>query len=99
MAVRNTTYLETLIALLHDIVRDWDLDLTDPVGPDTGIVGDLGFESVDLMQLIVAVEKQFDVRGLPFDELLMRDGGYVQELTVGELDRFLVQQLPKLQAA
>ena len=82
-----------LIELLADMVQDWDLDFTEPMGAHTKIVEDLGFESVDLMQLMVAVEKAFSVHGLPYDEVLMEDGGYVNEITVGQLVDFLDEGL------
>lgn len=78
-----------IVALLTDMVRDWDLDFVDPIGGHTKIVEDLGFESVDLMQLMVAVEKEFAVRGLPYEQILMDDGGYVNEITVGQLVDFI----------
>lgn len=78
-----------VVEILQDMVQDWDLDFAEPIGSQTRIVEDLGFESVDLMQLMVAVEKAFSIRGLPYDEVLMEDGGYVTEITVGQLVDFL----------
>jgi acyl carrier protein len=39
--------------------------------------------------LIVAIEERFKKTGLPFEELLMTDGRYVDDLRVSELVGFL----------
>jgi acyl carrier protein len=76
------------------MVRDWDLDLAEPISMEARLVADLGFGSVDLMQLVVAIEKEFGVRGLPFEQLLMREGRYVNEIYLKELVGFLSTHLP-----
>lgn len=83
-----------LILLLDGIVREWDIELLEPLGAETRLVEDLGFESVDLMQLIVAIEQTFGVRGLPYEQVLMQDGGYVTEITVRQLTDFLHRFVP-----
>lgn len=80
---------QQLIALLNDMIQEWDIELLDPIGAETRLIEDLGFESVDLMQLIVAIEQTFGVRGLPYEQVLMQDGGYVTEITVRQLADFL----------
>jgi acyl carrier protein len=82
-----------LSEVLGDIVADWDLELDERITQGTRIVADLGFESVDIMQLIVAIEQTFGRRSLPFEEILMEEGGYVNEITVGVLADFLLRHL------
>ncbi len=41
-----------LCLLLDDMIQEWDMELLDPINADTRLIEDLGFESVDLMQLI-----------------------------------------------
>ncbi len=82
---------QQLIALLNDMIQEWDIELLDPISAETLLIEDLGFESVDLMQLIVAIEQTFGVRGLPYEQVLMQDGGYVTEITVRQLADFLYQ--------
>ncbi len=93
MAPAEQVIIERLGLLLRDMVVDWEPDFDAPIGRDTRIVEELGFESVDLMQLIVEVEKAFDGRGLPFDKVFMADSGYATEITVGELCDFLSEHL------
>ena len=82
-----------LVAILDDMVQDWDLDLMRPIGPDSRIIGELGFESIDLVQLVVAIESKFAVRGLPYEELIIEDGRYVTEMTVNQVADFLYAQI------
>jgi acyl carrier protein len=82
-----------LLALLTDMTSDWDLDYTDPITPATRLMADLSFESIDVVQLVVAIEAHFQRRKLKFEQLMMVDGRYVQELEVRQIVDFLDQQL------
>lgn len=97
MAIPSSLTLATiesrLIQILHEIIQEWDIELLEPIGPETRLIEHLGFESVDLMQLIVAIEQAFEVRGLPYDQALMQDGGYITEITVRQLAEFLHRSL------
>lgn len=42
---------QQLAVLLNDMIQEWDIELLDPIGAETRLIADLGFESVDLMQL------------------------------------------------
>jgi acyl carrier protein len=80
---------QQLAVLLNDMIQEWDIELLDPISAETRLIADLGFESVDLMQLIVAIEQAFGVRGLPYEQVLMQNGGYVTEITTRQLADFL----------
>jgi acyl carrier protein len=90
---------EKVVQVLADMVRDWDLDLDDPISAETKIIGDLAFESIDLVQLTVAIEKTFNIRGLPYEEMLMEDGHYITEITVSQVVDFLDTKLNAAPAA
>ena len=49
--------MATVITTLEDLIRD--LDIEEPIGPDTRVVADLGFESIDLIQMAAALEQAF----------------------------------------
>lgn len=85
--------LDDLIAILQDMIAEWDLDLAEPIGPATTLVSDLGFSSIDLIHLIVAIEEHFARPKMGFNELLMKDGQYVADLTVGQLAEFVAARL------
>jgi len=82
-----------LIAILTDMTADWDLSFTGGIQADTRLMADLAFESIDVVQLVVAIEGRFQRRHLHFEQLLMVDGRYVMELQVKEIVDFLFQQL------
>ena len=63
------------------------------VDTQTKLVADLEFESIDVIQLVVALEERFRRRNLGFDQLLMVDGRYVDDLDVAAIVRFLSTRL------
>ncbi len=87
-----------VIAILKDLTVDWELDSQEEITSSTHLMADLAFESLDIVQLVVAIEKKFGRQGLPFPELFMREGDYVDDLTVGELVRFLEVHLSQGEA-
>jgi acyl carrier protein len=82
-----------VIAVINEMIADWDLDTPAGVTSSTSLMGDLEFESIDIVQLAVALEQHFEQSGLPFEELFMRDGDYVDDLSVTEVAGFLRQRL------
>ncbi len=85
--------LDFVVATLEEMTSDWDDEYDQPIGPETRLIGDLAFESIDVVQLIVAVEEEFQSRNLNFEQLLMKDGRYVDEIVVKDLVGFLDGQL------
>ena len=82
-----------LIELLKDFTQDWDNEFEGEMTRETKLLGDLGFESIDIIQLVVAIEQMVGKRKLPFDKLLMKDGRYVDDLAIGQIADFLAQQV------
>jgi acyl carrier protein len=78
--------------LIDDIAEDLDSELDGPISAQTRLVGDLGLASVDFIQLIVGIEQHFG-RKMKFHDLLMPEGTYVNDLTVGELVAFVASKL------
>lgn len=79
----SSSTLAAVIATIESIVQDWDLD--QPVNADTRLVADLGFESIDLIQMAAALEQEFGRPNFSFADLLIVDGRYVDDLTVGRI--------------
>lgn len=84
---------DLVIGVLKDITQDWDLELANGFGPETRLIEDLAFESIDLVQFAVSLEQAMGQQGLPFEKLFMRDGDYVDDLSVAEVVAFLRSQL------
>jgi acyl carrier protein len=83
--------LSSVIATIESIVQDWDLE--HPVNADTRLVADLGFESIDLIQMVAALEQDFSRPNFSFAELLIVDGRYVDDLTVGQIAKALADRV------
>ncbi|MCR9092004.1 acyl carrier protein [Algiphilus sp.] len=81
--------LQRLKDVLEDFIEDWDIELGEEIGRDTLLLADLEFESIDIIQLVVAIEETFGKRKLPFEQVLMKDGRYVDDLSVGAIADFL----------
>lgn len=82
-----------LSELLKDFTQDWDNEFEGEMTRDTRLLGDLGFESIDIIQLVVAIEQMVHKSKLPFNELLMRDGRYVDDLSIGQIADFVATKL------
>ncbi|WP_428309389.1 acyl carrier protein [Hydrocarboniphaga sp.] len=82
-----------LSELLKDFTQDWDNEYEGEMTRDTRLLGDLGFESIDIIQLVVAIEQMVKKSKLPFNELLMRDGRYVDDLSIGQIADFVATKL------
>lgn len=80
-----------VVDVLSDMVSEWDLDRE--IDSQSKLVADLKFESIDIIQLVVALEETFQRRNLGFSELLMTNGRYVDDLSVDEIVAFLKRKL------
>jgi acyl carrier protein len=83
----------TVVEILGEMTREWDTGFSGSIGPDTLLMKDLTFESIDIVMLIVAIEERFGKKGMPFDNLLMVEGRYVEDLKVSEIAGFLAGHL------
>ena len=92
-APSRETILADLLKIIADIVQDWDLDFSGGLGPQTRLVADLGFQSIDVVMLIGEIQKHYDRRSLPFEKLLLQDGRYVAEIRIEDVAGFLAAQL------
>lgn len=86
-APSHQTILSIVVATTESLVQDWDL--TQPIDAETRLVADLGFESIDLIQMAAALEQEFGRSSVVFADLLIVDGRYVDDLTVGQIAEVL----------
>lgn len=94
MSVLNTESIQLkVITVLQDMIADWELDDVNEIDAETKLMEDLAFESLDVVQFVVALEKAFEQKNLPFQNLFMRDGDYVDEIKVKEVVEFLNKNL------
>jgi len=85
-----------IIGILGELTADWDLQVE--IGSSTTMVADIGFASIDFIQLVVAIESAYK-RKLGFQDLLMRNGSYVSDLSVREFAVFVAARLNEDPAA
>jgi acyl carrier protein len=82
---------------VNDIIKQttaaWDLD-DEPIEDTTTLIADLGFSSVDLIHLMASIEMHFH-RKFPYDEIIMKDGQYVDDITVLELMDFVSRNIDR----
>jgi acyl carrier protein len=81
--LNRRTLLTIVIATIESLVQDWDI--AQPIDAGTRLVADLGFESIDLIQMVSALEQEFGRPTVSFAEMLVVDGRYVDDLTVGQI--------------
>lgn len=95
MSVLTTEAIEkTLIEIVEDLIQDWELDPDEGINRHTMLVNDLEFASVDIIQLCVAIEQHYEKK-MGFQELLMKDGSYVSDLSIGQMADFLFDKIGK----
>lgn len=82
-----------LVGILTDMTSDWDIELDSEINRKTRLIADLAFESIDIVELVVAIEQTFNSRGIPFERLLMVDGRYVDDLSVAQVSDFVAANL------
>ncbi|HEY9902767.1 MAG TPA: acyl carrier protein [Candidatus Sericytochromatia bacterium] len=91
MQVTERQVQSDIVEILKDMTQEWDMDVNE-IATDTKLVEDLSFASVDIIHLVVSIEEHFKQK-LGFNELLMRDGRYLDDLSVEELSSFVSRKL------
>ena len=72
-----------VIEVIEEITEDWDME--DPIEKDTRLSADLGFSSVDVVQLFASISSRFQQK-FRYDKLIVDENQqYKDELTVGEI--------------
>ena len=93
LALDRASILDQVVGIVADMTADWDLEPSAGIRAETLLIADLCFESIDIVQFVVALEERFGRRGLPFEKLLMADGRYVDDVSVAQVADFLHDHL------
>jgi len=98
MATRDRNALrEEVLKILTDLREDWEY--SDEITEQTGIFKDLEFESIDAVAMGSAIEEHFN-QSLPFAEFLTKaNERQAEDITVGEVLDFLLENLKPAQEA
>ena len=88
MQVEKSEVESKVMQVIHSIVDNWNEEIEDDITTESLLVEDIGFASIDFVQLSVEIEKKFDCK-LGFQELLMQQGAYVEDLSVQQIVDFV----------
>ena len=80
---------QEFISILDDMTKGWDLEFEGGITPQTRLIGDFRFESIEIVRLMVRIEQHFGLKKLASDRLLVRDGRHVPDLTVAQIAEFI----------
>jgi len=78
--------LDYLLQKMGELTADWDYP--DPVGPESKLFTELGFESLDAVVLCTAIQEHYQTP-MPFAELLAEIGQQQRDLSIDELTDFV----------
>lgn len=92
-AANHDTILADLVEMLKNLTSDWDTGFSGEITGETRLMGDLAFESVDVVHLIVAIQERYGKHDIPFEKLIMENGRYVTDLQVSRIADFLKTHL------
>ncbi len=88
----ETNIQSRIIKLVEDMLDDWDTETDGAISVDSALGGDLGFASVDFVELVVCIEEEFKSK-LGFHDLLMPNDRYVDDLSIEQIVKFVTNCL------
>ena len=86
------TVEQVVIGLVEEFVDDWGLDDVE-VSKNTKIKEDIGFDSSDTMQLFAAIAEHYNPVEFKFQELVVQDDKFVDDLSLGQIIVFVLKTL------
>jgi len=93
MTTATQDVFRAIVSIIEDVIQDWDVEYAEEISEGTLLGADLQFSSIDVIHLVVAIEEHFARPKMGFEGLLMHDGRYVDDLTVGQLVAFVGSKL------
>lgn len=89
----KNSILGEVIGILKGINPEWEMGFGGGIGPDSYLMADLAFKSINIIQFVEAAEKCFGRTDLPYQKFLQPEGGIVNDWQVSELVEFLFKHL------
>ena len=87
------TVEQVIIDLTNELIEDWGLEDVVTVSKETTLKGDMGFASSDTMQLFTMIQEHYTGTLFKFQELVMKDGKFIDDLTLGQVIVFILKKL------
>ena len=89
------TVEQVIVDLTKELIEDWGLEDVD-VSKATTLKGDLGFASADTMQLFTMIQEHYSGIPFKFQELVMKDGKFIDDLTLEQVIVFILKKLSSI---
>lgn len=87
------TILRDTLRILREMTSGWDMGFAGLIGPETRLGADLALDSMQMIELVIAMEEHFKLQELPFQQLFMSDDREADDPQVSELVDFLYKHL------
>ena len=87
--------MNDLVRIIENMEGDWEMEFGEQIGPETFLVADLAFKSINVAQLAATIGEHFQKKRLPFQKLIMPDCRVVKDLQVSDIVDFLYVHLNK----
>ena len=81
--------LNDVIKIITEMTQDWENELSGQISGETRLIGDLGFESIDVVMLTGEIHRHYKRKKFPFERLFISQGRYVDDVQVSALADFL----------
>lgn len=82
---------QAIVDILNETIEMYELPKVE-ITRATQLSGSLGFTSIDMMHVLASVDMRFSTH-LPYDSLIMKNGQYISDLSVGEIADFVEENL------
>lgn len=92
MTMERSQVESAIMEAVEELLDALDAEMDDELSSATMLVADAEFSSIDFVQLIVLIEEKLGQK-IGFQDMLMQDGQYVEDLSIGEVVDFTTQRL------
>jgi hypothetical protein len=82
-----------VIGIIGEMTRDWEVAFAGENNEDTLLLAGLSFQSIGVVMLVGELHRLYGRTDIPFERLLLSNGRPVEDLRIGTLVGFLVEQL------
>lgn len=93
MSMSREQLEHNVLKVVREVITDWECDDDFVLSINTLFVKDLGFESIDIVRLVAALEQHFSKPSLPIEKLFLREDSFVDELSVNDVISFVSNSL------
>ena len=92
----NHAFENGIIDILKNMTSDWERAFENPITCETLLISELGFKSIQVIELFIAIESFFNISNIPYESFFMRDSGPLEDFSVSELAEFLFENVTSL---